>query len=71
MKDRKKELNSFYLISEGERKVVEKDVTAIIEKYVRDFAIVVAHGNYDHRKWMRKAVEAYLTGRPIPPVQGE
>lgn len=36
---------------------------------IRNFVVLIAHGDDDHRLWLRNAGEAFIKGEPIPRPQ--
>ena len=37
---------------------------------IREFVVLIAHGDGDHKRWLHEAGEAFIEGRPLPVPRG-
>lgn len=42
------------------------DLSAEAAEAVREFVVLIAHGDEDHRRWLSRAAEAFCAGKPVP-----
>jgi hypothetical protein len=42
-----------------------------LERRIDSLFDAIAHGDEAHRAWLREAIEAHFSGKPVPPPRGK